>query len=68
MILKNISNIQTIPPLALSHPVPIYDIPPKLPLSRKTCLLAFNVVFLEKAMAPHSSTLARKNPVDGGAW
>ena len=22
----------------------------------------------EKAMAPHSSTLAWKNPVDGGAW
>ena len=24
--------------------------------------------FLEKAMAPHSSTLAQKNPTDGGAW
>ena len=23
---------------------------------------------LEKAMAPHSSTLAWKNPMDGGAW
>ena len=23
---------------------------------------------LEKAMAPHSSTLAWKNPIDGGAW
>jgi len=22
----------------------------------------------EKAMAPHSSTLAWKNPMDGGAW
>ena len=25
-------------------------------------------VELEKAMAPHSSTLAWKNPMDGGAW
>ena len=24
--------------------------------------------FLEKAMAPHSSTLAWKNPMDRGAW
>ena len=23
---------------------------------------------MEKAMAPHSSTLAWKNPMDGGAW
>ena len=23
---------------------------------------------MEKAMAPHSSTLALKNPMDGGAW
>ena len=23
---------------------------------------------MEKAMAPHSSTLAWKNPTDGGAW
>ena len=23
---------------------------------------------LEKAMAPHSSTLAWKNPMEGGAW
>ena len=23
---------------------------------------------MEKAMAPHSSTLAQKNPMDGGAW
>jgi len=23
---------------------------------------------MEKAMAPHSSTLARKNPMSGGAW
>ena len=22
----------------------------------------------EKAMAPHSSTVAQKNPMDGGAW
>ena len=31
----------------------------------------FTLVFilhLEKAMAPHSSTLAWKNPMDGGAW
>ena len=26
------------------------------------------VCTLEKAMAPHSSTLAWKNPMDGGAW
>ena len=25
-------------------------------------------LFLEKTMAPHSSTLAWKNPMDGGAW
>ena len=24
--------------------------------------------YLEKAMAPHSSTLAWENPMDGGAW
>ena len=36
--------------------------------------LILNVIFpllpscLEKAMAPHSSTLAWKNPMDGGAW
>ena len=28
-------------------------------------LLVYNT---EKAMAPHSSTLAWKNPMDGGAW
>ena len=26
------------------------------------------LVATEKAMAPHSSTLAWKNPMDGGAW
>ena len=25
-------------------------------------------MYKEKAMAPHSSTLAWKNPMDGGAW
>ena len=34
MVLKNISNIETILPLALNHLVPIYVIPPKL-LSRE---------------------------------
>ena len=24
--------------------------------------------YSEKAMAPHSSTFAQKNPMDGGAW
>ena len=28
----------------------------------------FFMVFSEKAMAPHSSTLAWKNPMDKGAW
>ena len=27
-----------------------------------------STVFTEKAMATHSSTLAWKNPMDGGAW
>ena len=35
-------------------------------------MLTYNLVFLhkktEKAMAPHSSTFAWKNPMDGGAW
>jgi len=26
------------------------------------------LLVMEKAMAPHSSTLAWKNPMDGGAW
>ena len=26
------------------------------------------ILDMEKAMAPHSSTLAWKNPMDGGAW
>ena len=30
--------------------------------------VGYNLVTLEKAMAPHSSTLALKNPMDGGAW
>ena len=30
--------------------------------------LSVLVPILEKAMAPHSSTLAWKNPMDGGAW
>ena len=32
------------------------------------CLFTLLIVSLEKAMAPHSSTLAWKNPMDGGTW
>ena len=28
----------------------------------------FSTILREKAMATHSSTLAWKNPMDGGAW
>ena len=28
----------------------------------------FYILILEKAMATHSSTLAWKNPMDGGVW
>ena len=31
-------------------------------------ILYIVVCILEKAMAPHSSTLAWENPMDGGAW
>ena len=30
--------------------------------------LLVTVYFTEEALAPHSSTLAWKNPIDGGAW
>ena len=28
----------------------------------------YSTVYMQKAMAPHSSTLAWKNPMDRGAW
>ena len=38
-------------------------------VSDSDCRLFQNMYFLsEKAMATHSSTLAWKNPMDGGAW
>ena len=35
---------------------------------REMQIKATSCLSVEKAMAPHSSTLAWKNPMDGGAW
>ena len=41
---------------------------PEKPLSCISGLSPPSFAVLEKAMAPHSRTLAWKNPMDGGAW
>ena len=40
-------------------------IPIKIPMA---FFIELEQIISEKAMAPHSSTLAWKNPMDGGAW
>ena len=59
-----------------ARPNPVFQIDPLLYDSSAykahfidlSCHLMRPFLRLEKAMAPHSSTLAWKNPMDGGAW